>query len=176
LGKEHLIRFIVGPDDRVVPDLKGDLPGRGMWVRAEREAIQQAVAKGRFSRGARRNVNAPEGLADQVERLLSRRCLDLLGLAKKAGALVHGFDRVAAALEGKKAHLLLAARDGAVDGRAKLERKAGQVPVVALFDRAELSLALGAENVVHAALTDARLARRFLEESGRLKGFRPTQA
>ena len=173
LGKDQLIRFIVGPDNLIVPDLKGNLPGRGLWVKAEAAAIDQAAKKGLFSRAARQKVSASAELASQVEALLLRRCLDLLGLAKKAGALVHGFDRVAAALEGNAAHLLLAASDGAADGRAKLERKAGPVPVIALFDRAELSLALGAENVVHAALTDARLAARILEECGRLVGFRP---
>ena len=172
---EGLIRFVVGPDGTIVPDLAGKLPGRGIWVGAERAALQTAVDKRLFARAARQAVTVPTDLVAQVESRLAESCLGLLGLARRAGEAVTGFDKVVEAIEGGKAALVLAARDGAADGRRKIAGKAGRfggLPVVALFDSGELSLALGRENVIHAALRPGGLATRFQQECARLAGFR----
>lgn len=169
----RLVRFVVGPDDRIVTDVVGDLPGRGLWLTAARAIVDKAVAKGAFARVARRPVIVPTDLADQVDRLLARRCLDFLGFARRAGQVVAGFEKVREWLETGKVAVLVEARDGGADGRAKLARLGRGLPVVALFTSAELSLALGRENVVHAAVAPGRLAERFLAETARLSGFRP---
>jgi hypothetical protein len=171
-----MVRFVVAPDGRLLPDLGGELPGRGLWLTASRAALEKAIRKGAFARAARAPVAIADGLADQIERLLERRCLDLLGLARRAGQVAVGFEKVKALIEAGKARVLIAARDGAADGRAKLARLAGPLPVVALFGAAELGLALGRENVVHAALGSGRLGERFLAETTRLSGFRPAAA
>jgi predicted RNA-binding protein YlxR (DUF448 family) len=171
--RESLVRFVIDPEGAVIPDIAGRLPGRGVWLTAERGAISLAVAKGLFAKAARRRVQIAPDLADQVETMLVRRCLDLLGLARRAGQLVAGFDPVAEMLRRGKVALLLAARDGAVDGRRKLRALAGAVPVIEAFDRRELGGAIGRDEVVHVALAEGGLARRLRVECARLAGFRP---
>ena len=167
-----LVRFVVGPDGAIVPDVAGDLPGRGLWLSASRDVVGRARTKGLFSRAARTCVTVPPNLADLTEALLIRRCLDTLGLSLRAGRAALGFEMVRAVLRAGKAAVLIAARDGSADGRAKLGKLAGGLPVVELFTGAELSLALGRENVVHAALAPGKMAERFLVEVARLARFR----
>lgn len=170
--REAMIRFVLSPEGEVMVDLRGSLAGRGMWLSAKRDVINTASVKGSFAKAARREVKTPPGLADEVERLLARRCLDLLGLARRAGEAVAGFEKVRALLERGKAVVLLTATDGAPGGRQKAKSGAQGLTLVELFTRAELSSALGREGVTHAALTRGRLAERFLVEAGRLAGFR----
>ncbi len=168
----ELVRFAVSPEGRVVPDLAHALPGRGMWVTARRAELDEAVAAGKFARAAKARVTADAELSDVVERGLSERCLNLLGLARRAGELTAGFEKVRALVKGGDIAVLIGAADGAADGREKLARLAPGVPVVTILRGAELSLALGRENVVHAALTSGGLASRFTAEAARLAGFR----
>jgi hypothetical protein len=169
---EGLIRFVVGPDAALVPDLAGRLPGRGLWVDAKREVLARAVAKNQFAKAARAPVATPADLVDQVETMLVRRCLDLVGLARRAGELVAGFDQVADWLRRGRCGLLLTARDGSPDGRRRIEALAGDVPVTDPFDRMELGRSVGRDEVVHVAIADGGLARQLLEELRRLHGFR----
>jgi predicted RNA-binding protein YlxR (DUF448 family) len=174
LPRRNLVRFVLGPDQAIVPDVAEKLPGRGLWVTAERETITRAATKGLFARAAKSMVKAPDDLAARVEALLAARALSFLGLARRAGELILGFESVAAALRGEKGvGVLIAASDGAEDGRRKLERKRGDAPIVACFTSAEMGLALARENVIHAALNPGRLAVRFLDEALRLSNFRP---
>jgi len=177
LPKDGLIRFVVGPERRIVPDVAGTLPGRGFWVSADRADLTKVSAKGLFARAARGKVAAAPDLADQVERLLAARALQTLGLARKSGELVLGFDSVEIALTGRKpVAVLIAASDGAWDGRRKLAAKRGTAILVDLLTSAEMGLALGRENVIHAALKPGGLAVRFLGDIGRLAGFRAKTA
>ena len=103
--KAGLIRFVIGPDNMVYPDLLEKLPGRGMWVTASRDALDKA-GKGQFSKSAKQAVNVPDGLTDEVERQLVRRVVDLIALARKAGSAVCGFEKVALGLcSGRECHL-----------------------------------------------------------------------
>lgn len=173
LPRERLVRFVVDPAGTVVPDVAGRLPGRGVWLTAERDAISLAVAKGLFAKAARRRVHAAPDLPDQVESMLVRRALDLIGLARRAGQLVAGFDQVADWLRQGKAAVLLGASDGAVDGRRKLRALAHGLPVIEAFDRQELGSAIGRDEVVHVAIGPGGLAKRLQAEISRLRGFRP---
>jgi uncharacterized protein len=168
LPKEALLRFVIGPDGSVVPDLDAKLPGRGLWLRAERDIIRTACAKGAFSRAARCEARAPSDLAGDVERLLRRRCLELIGLARRSGVLVAGFEAVRAFLSEETAGAVLAASDGAADGRGKIRALAPDVPIVDQFDGQELGAALGRDHVVHAAVAKGRLAERIIREAARL--------
>jgi predicted RNA-binding protein YlxR (DUF448 family) len=172
-GEARLIRFVVGPDDTIVPDLAARLPGRGIWVTAERAMLEKAP----FAKAAKKKVSVPIGLADTVEKLIARRMMDDLGLARRSGAAVAGFDSVVRALEGPRPPVVLVeASDGAMDGRRKLANLAAarglRPAVVDGLSSAELSVALGRENVIHAALTSGQLAERLIFEAGRLSGFR----
>ena len=170
--RDALLRFVVDPAGALVPDLGETLPGRGLWVSAERAALEKAFERGLFARAARRPIAVAPDLIDEVERQLTARALDILGLARRAGALVTGFDKVQRALTERRVAILVEASDGARHGRARLGALARDIPVIAQFDGAALSRSLGRENVVHAALAPSRLADRFLRESARLAGVR----
>ena len=175
LGTDKLVRFVVDPGGMVVPDLGGTLPGRGLWVRADANHVAQAVAKRLFTRAAKATANADESLTSQVEAGLAKRCGDLLGLAQRAGHVVTGFEKVRGAVGSGRAAVLIAASDGAPGGRDKLRGMATTAPLAQSLTVSELSLALGRENVVHAALDPGGLAQRFLTENARLQGFRGSQ-
>ena len=177
MDEARLVRFVAGPEGGVVPDVARKLPGRGMWVAADRESVTTAARKGLFARAAKAQLRAAPELADQVEQLLRSRVLAGLGLAKRGGDLTLGFEKVFAAIGAGKAAWLVEAADGAADGRGKLTRLARhQTPppgVLGLFTSAELSLALGAENVIHTAFLAGRAAERWAEDVRRLAGFSP---
>lgn len=177
VDEARLIRFVVGPEGQVVPDLARKLPGRGLWVAADRASVETAAKKGLFSRAAKAKVQTPPDLADQVETLLKRRLLSALGLARKAGDLTSGFEKVSSVIVAGKAAWLIEARDGAADGRRKilgLARKQPKPPrVFGLFASEELGLALGGENVIHTAFLAGRAAERWAEDARRLEGFSP---
>jgi len=170
--RSAMVRFVLGPDGTVVPDVEAALPGRGLWVTASREAVETAVRKRLFAKAAKGPAPADPGLAGLVERLLVRRCVELLGLANRAGLVAAGFEKTRARLAGNEAAALIAARDGAADGKRKLRGAAGGIPVVEELFSAELDLALGRENVIHAALASGGLTLRFVTETARLRGFR----
>ena len=172
-----LIRFVAGPGGQVVPDLARKLPGRGIWVAANRASVETATKKGLFARAAKAKVSVSPDLPDQVESLLKARLLSGLGLARRGGALVSGFEKVAAAIEAGKAAWLIEASDAAADGRQKLwgktRKRTPPTPIFGLFSAAELGLALGGENVIHTAFLAGRTADRWAEDALRLAGFCP---
>ncbi|MCH8166563.1 MAG: RNA-binding protein [Proteobacteria bacterium] len=176
----RLIRFVLGPEAVVVPDLAARLPGRGVWLTAERALVERAVAKGLFSRAFKAPAAAPGDLADRLEALLARRLIDLIGLARKAGQAVTGFEKVRARLKEGAAGVLVQASDGAADGKAKLARMAGGVPgevrVIEVLDSTELGLAFGRDFAIHAALDRGGFADRVIAEAERLGGLRPAGA
>jgi hypothetical protein len=173
MDPDQMIRFVVGPEDRLVPDIAGKLPGRGIWVSARLDRLQLAVGKHLFARAARRPVKVDPDLPATVERLVERQCLDMIGLAKRAGAAVAGFDKVEAMLRKAPVGVLIEASDGAADGRGKLRRLAPDAPVISLFSAAMLAAAMGRDGVlVHVAVARGKLAQRLVAASGRLAGLR----
>jgi predicted RNA-binding protein YlxR (DUF448 family) len=164
--REELLRFVAGPDGTVVPDLKGVLPGRGVWLSLSRQAVDEAVNRKVFSRALKSTVAASAELPDQVETLLRRDCISALSLANKAGQAVTGFDKVSALVERGGAALLIGAADGAADGRRKLFNRAlaanPEVQCVDCLRSADLDLAFGRTNVIHAAVKPGGLAKKFL--------------
>lgn len=177
LPDAKLIRFALAPDGCVVPDVGAKLPGRGAWVRADRASVEAAAKKGAFARAFKTQVKVPEGLANGVETLLARRCLDQLGLMRRAGALAIGATQVESAIRTRPALALIEAADGAEEGREKLMSLhiglwGGPPAAVACFTASELGVALGRERVIHACLLQERLATGWAADIGRLAGFR----
>ena len=184
--QHEMIRFVLSPEGTVTPDLAGRLPGRGAWVTSSREAVDLAVKKGAFARAFRSQVKTPPDLATQIEQLLSQRVVAQLGLAKRAGELILGFEQVREAIRGERPACLIEASDGAVDGRAKVlallrgvhsgqgERSENLElpPVIGCFSADELGMALGRERVIHACLKQGRFANSWMGELARLSGFR----
>ena len=175
MDESRLIRFVAGPDGQVVPDLGRKLPGRGLWVEASRASVEAAVKKNGFTRAAKTKLTAPADLADVVERLLARRCLDQLGLARREGVLISGFEKTATSLRAGKAAWVLEAADGSADGRGKILALARHqtAKICGAFTADDLSLALGLENAIHAVLLAGGRADRWTIEVERLAGFRP---
>ncbi len=172
LEKPAMIRFVIDPDGRVTPDLKERLPGRGLWVTADRAILAEAVTKNAFAKAAKRSVRVGPELVERVAELAKREVAELLGLAKKSGQLTAGFEKVDAALRAGRVGLLVAASDGAEDGRGKLARIAGSgVEICAPLNAAELGQALGRDHAVHAAIRPGGIADRILVASRRLAGL-----
>jgi predicted RNA-binding protein YlxR (DUF448 family) len=172
-----LIRFVVGPDGEAVPDIKCKLPGRGVWITATQDALKDAIKRKAFARGFKRDVRLPADLAARTERLLQRAALDALAMAGKTGLAAVGFAKAAAALERENVAALLHAADGSSDGIRKLDamvrRRPGKSsPVIEFLTSAQLDLALGRPNVVHAALLAGPASDTFLSRSRRLERYR----
>ncbi len=175
-ARAGMIRFVVAPDGALTPDLAETLPGRGLWIAASRAALAAPGLAKAAARSARRPVSAPGDLAATVERLLAQRCIATLGLARRAGLVESGFEKVRAALAGGGAMLMLTARDSAGrDGRELARRAAGrpeQVRTAAVLDSDELGAAFGRERLVHVAVAGSALADRLHRDLQRLAGLR----
>ncbi len=182
LDPDELIRFVLGPDGMIVPDLAGRLPGRGVWVALDFDTVRDAGGRNVFARSLKRSVTVPEQLAEMVAHLLVRRALDALSLANKAGLVVCGFTKTEIAIARGDAVVLVHGADAADDGRIKLERKFKALHaelettdashIVGHLNSEQLSLAMGRPHVVHAALTKGGATTRFIKEAGRLKRYR----
>ena len=177
LSQDEMIRFVRSPDGEAVPDVAGKLPGRGAWVKADRASVESAVQKGAFSRAFKQQTPAKDGLADLVEQQLLQRCINYLGMSRKAGDVVIGFDQVRAYLRNNPPGILLEASDGSEDGRNKvhfLAKAMYERPRTAgALSSAELGMAFGRPRVIHALLQQGALCEAFGTAYRRLTGFRP---
>ncbi|MBL1437059.1 MAG: RNA-binding protein [Rhodobacteraceae bacterium] len=171
---EKLIRFVVGPEAKIYPDLGHKLPGRGIWVTADRASIEKAVKKGLFSRGAKMKVSADDGLADQVESLVRHRLLQAVSMARKTGRAICGLEKVKAALVSGEADVLLQASDGSERGKSALRPPNGEDSRIEALSGDELGLAFGRDNVIHAAILSGGFTDRVLFEAGRLRALGKT--
>lgn len=177
LPKEAMLRFVLSPEGVVTPDLAERLPGRGVWLKADAGVVDLAAKKGAFARGFKGQVTVPDGLCGLIERLLTKRCLDLIGLARKAGQAICGFDQVRDALKDAAPACLLEAADGAEDGRMKVYFLAkalySDVEVAGALSAAELGMAFGREHVIHGLVRRGAIAGNLETAYRRLTGFRP---
>ena len=169
--KYGLIRFVAGPDGQVFADILDKLPGRGFYVAADREALDLAVKKNLFSRGAKQPVKVPEGLTDTVEEQLARRVVDLISLQRKSGRAVAGYEKTKGWLQSEEAEVLIQAVDGSGRGKSKLSTP-HYGHYIGWLTADELGLAFGRQTVIHAALASGGLTQRVVEEAERLKGLR----
>lgn len=171
-GPKHgLIRFVVGPEGQLVPDLAEKLPGRGIWVTSERTAIETAARKKLFSRAARTQVAVPEGLADLVEAGLAQRVVELVSLARKAGLAVAGFEKVKGWLADGRVKVLLQASDGSDRGKGKLWTPTGG-RWFGCLTAAEMGLSFGRDHAIHGALAPGGLTDKVIRDASRLNGLR----
>jgi uncharacterized protein len=181
---EAMLRFSLGPDGSVVPDIRRKLPGRGVWTRLSFETVSRATAKRAFSRAFRAKAEAPASLAETVGGLLEEDALQSLSIAKKAGLVVTGAFKVDSAIEAGGVAALIQASDGAADGaakrvhalHAKLGSEANAIVRVDLFESGQLDLALGRPNVIHAALKHGAASSAFLARADRLRRYRGSEA
>jgi predicted RNA-binding protein YlxR (DUF448 family) len=168
--RESFLRFVEAPDGTVVPDIEGKLPGRGLWLTVSRDAVEQAVARNAFAKAAKKNVKAAAELPAMVEKLLLRRAIESLSLAKRAGAIVAGFTKAKTAIERGGIGLVVEALDASRAERARLGGR--DIPTVSALSAEEMGAALGRENAVHVAVRDGAMAQRLRNDLMRLAAFR----
>ena len=177
LPASQMVRFVLDPNGQVTPDVAGKLPGRGVWVRSDREALASLIsAKGGFSRGFKKQVSVSDGLVDQVDQLLLQKCISVLGLAKRSSALILGYDQVRNELLKRRPGWLLEAQDGAADGRRRVLGLAvaqyERVRVAMALSSSELGAAVGRDQVIHGLLKTGRFADLWTKDYRRLYEFR----
>lgn len=173
--KADMVRFVIGPDDRPVPDLEEKLPGRGLWLSAERHVIHTACAKNLFAKRARCRVQIDADMPAALEGLMVRRCIRWIELARRAGQAVGGFDEVRRGLDQGRAQgggVVLSARDGATGSRGKIARIAQDLVILDALGAVEIGAAFGRERVVHALVSAGGLAESTLRDMMRLSGLR----
>lgn len=170
--KEAMIRFVVGPQGHLVPDIGEKLPGRGLWVCADRIALQRALGKNLFARAARRPVAIQGDVMAQIEAQLAQRSIDLIRMARKSGQAVCGSEQVKDWLRRGLAYLLVQASDGSSREKSRLTLARATPLYVDGLTGDELGCAFGRQIVVHAAIASGTLAHRIVREGGRLKSMR----
>ncbi|WP_018182274.1 RNA-binding protein [Kaistia granuli] len=178
MPSEQLIRFVLDPEGRVVPDLRHRLPGRGVWVTARAEMVALAEKKRLFSRGFKEEVKVEPDLAGRVEKLMEDSALQAVSFARKAGEIVTGFAKVETAIARDAVVGIVQAQEAGDDGRQKIDAalkrrfgRAGAVPVIRIFRSEQLDLALGRSNVIHAALLAGRASENVIERVAALACF-----
>lgn len=169
--RSGLIRFVLDSDGVVVPDLLGKLPGRGVYVAADRAALEMTVKKALFSRGFKQPAKAAPELIDQIDAMLIRRVTDLISLVRKSGDAIAGYEKVKDWLMRETAHVLIQASDGSERGKSKLSTPYKGV-FIGFLTADELGMAFGRQTVIHAALASGGLTPRVVEEAQRLQGVR----
>ncbi|CAI3943310.1 RNA-binding protein [Commensalibacter papalotli (ex Botero et al. 2024)] len=168
---EELIRFVVSPDEMVVPDLTERLPGRGMWLQASQNVLHTAIQRRVFSRAAQCQVKIPDNLLSMIVDGLKFRIKDGLGLARRAGQITYGFVKVREKISQNNVGLIIQATDGSEDEKKRLLSGAKHLPVVTIFTSEELGKFFGRDHIVHAAIHAGPFTDRLLNDSKRLAGF-----
>ncbi|WP_417806229.1 RNA-binding protein [Thioclava sp.] len=169
--KAGLVRFVLGPDGMIYPDIAEKLPGRGIWVTADRDVLETAIQKGLFARAAKAPAKTPENMVEMVEKALASRVVELISLVRKSGRAVIGFEKVKGWLAEGRAKVLLQASDGSDRGKGKLWTPEGGRWFGCLTSQ-ELGLAFGRDRAIHGALAAGGLTPRVIEEISRLAGLR----
>nr|WP_323778115.1 RNA-binding protein [Amylibacter sp.] len=171
-----MFRFVLSPDGVVTPDLAERLPGRGIWVSADRAALDLAIKKKLFSRAAKTQATIPDGLLEMLEQLMVRRLVDLISLARRGGNAICGFEKTKGALISEAALVLLQSKDGSDPQKSKLRPPSGQNTYISCLTASELGLAFGRDYVIHAALVGGGLTKSVKREAARLAGLRGRDA
>ncbi len=166
-----MLRFVVGPERRLVPDINAKLPGRGIWLSARRDVVESARMKNAFARAARAPIVVPPDLLEIVEAGLVRRVAELLGLARRAGQANYGFERAREWLGSGRAGIVIQAQDGSPEERARFLSGRRQVAVATPLSSAALGAVFGRDHVVHVVVAPGRLAETLRCETDRLAGI-----
>jgi predicted RNA-binding protein YlxR (DUF448 family) len=177
---KEMVRFVRGPDNQVVADIAGKLPGRGVWISANLELLQKAMKSGAFARGFKSKVSVPDDLTEQVEAGLRRSVTGLLAMAKKSGQIALGYDQTMGMTREGVLGLRIEAKNGSADGRGKIrtlsraiarELELGDPATIGCFTKEELGDIMGRENLVHAGIPQGKLCQSLKQEALRLSGF-----
>lgn len=165
-----MIRFVLGPNRELVPDLAGRLPGRGLWLSAEADVLERALVRGAFAKAARGPVHSPPDLRQRIEDGLRSRIRDLVGFARRGGQAVCGWQAAKEMLLAGRCGLLVEARDGSTAERQRLLGHR-EIAVVTPLDAAALGAVFGRDRAVHVAVAPGRMAESIAAEAARLEAI-----
>jgi predicted RNA-binding protein YlxR (DUF448 family) len=168
-ARETMLRFVVGPNAEIIFDALATLPGRGLWLSADEKVVEQAIKRGAFARAAKTSVKLPPDLRSRIEMALRSRLTELLGLARRSGNAISGFEKAREWLVSGKAGLIVQAADGSPEERARFVG-GSKIPVVTASSAAALGKIFGRDHAVHVAIASGRLARMIEVEAARLAG------
>ncbi|MBE6452620.1 MAG: RNA-binding protein [Alphaproteobacteria bacterium] len=171
LEKQHLLRFVAIPDGTIVPDFKKRLPGKGIYVSISKTMLNKAIKNNLFSKALKQKVNPIENLENMVEDILRLSSLKSISLARKAGFMISGLDKVSDAIKKNKVAFLLEAYNAGTDGTEKISRLAGNIQIYRLFTTEELDKALDKTNTVHCAFLKSEMSNAVSREFDRLNQF-----
>ena len=171
LPKENLLRFVVTPDNQIVPDFKKKLAGKGIWVSNSKSMLKKAIDKNIFSKAAKKTVKTDSELVEIVEGLLKKHGLNTISLARKAGILLTGFEKVSESIKKNKAAFILEAEDAGADGHNRIMLLAKNLEVFRIYKVEELDKALNKVNTVHAAFLQSEMAKQIRNEFSKLEDF-----
>ena len=170
--KSDMIRFIVGPNNEVIPDISEKLPGRGIWVKSNRSFLEKALSKKLFIKSAKYKVSVRHDLINLVEAILLKSVLALISLSRKSGIAVSGYEKVKSTLSDGSESILIQAKDGSNNQKSKLRPPNGSKSYIDCLSSSELGEAFGRNYVVHASLTSGGLSKRVVHEALRLNNVR----
>ena len=171
LSKGELVRFVVGPKNVLYPDTENKLPGRGIWVKADRSAIAKAEREKLFSQAAKQSATCAENIAEQVENLITNRIINLIGLSRKSGKCICGYEKVKDWLKKDMVKVLIQSSDGSDREKSRLKTPENG-SFIGWLNSKELGKAFGRENITHCALASGGLTQRIVEDAQRLRGLR----
>lgn len=174
-SNHELIRFVANGDGEIFPDVSARAPGRGVWLSSDLQTLQEAIKTNAFSRSLKHAVKASDGLVENTIEQLKQKCLSMIGMAKRSGQIVLGFDNVCEHLRNKPAAFIIEAAESADDGRQKifsLSKKWNSVQIIGCFSIDDLGSALGRDNVIHALIPKGDFAKAWAKEINRLAGFK----
>ena len=167
-----MVRFIVDPNNEILPDISEKLPGRGIWVKTEKNALDQAISKNLFLKAANKKVLVRKNLSSLVEDILVKTVISLISLSRKSGAALNGYEKVKSSLIDGTAKVLIQAKDGSVNQKRKLRPPGGKENYINCLSSKELGEAFGRNYVVHVSLTSGGLSKRVVHEASRLNKLR----
>lgn len=167
----EMIRFVADPQNEIMADLSEKLPGQGYWVTADKDILKKAIWRNSFTTAARTPVTVPKNIVQMIQIGLLKQSLETLSLAKKAGLVTQGFAKVEDVLKENKAKLYIVASDAKENGREKLEKLTGSMPVLDIWTSSQLSAALGVDNAIHVVLTEGGLTDKLTTIATKLRRF-----
>ena len=173
-SKAGMVRFVIDPDDRPIPDLEENLPGRGIWLTADHGLIRRACDKNLFAKKARRRVLIDYDILELIVKMMVRRCTQNLGLARRAGQALFGFDRLKSALINHQEGYVFLAHDGGLKSHKKITHLSGRMPILCALTATEIGIAFGRNRVVYAFISPSGLGDSLFRDMSRLAGLRET--
>lgn len=170
------IRFVRAPNGEILTDPNAKLPGRGCWIKAERIILEQGIRKNVFSRAYKTEVALQGDFLDRVEHVMAQMCLARLGLMRKSGQLLIGYDTILLGALKTPPHLLILAKDGSPRQQSKLLarlRQLGAHPQCCTgFSSQELAVALGRQVVIQVACAGQKMSDSWIGDYLRWDGVR----